>query len=257
MKKLLIILALFAMNMKTLAQETGNAENKPTIEFNLQLKNMHFWRGYAVTTAPMLGSMLYYQSPNEQWKMGFWGGMGFAGTYREFDTFISYQKGGFSAALWDIYNFSTPDISGRGFFDYSNRTTGHFLDLTLAYDFGEQFPFKLSASTILLGRDSEFIGAEPTTFFERTGNLRYTTYFEGRYTLINAPAYQLQAFVGAAVALSGAGDNFYANRSGINFVGLTYNRIIQIGNFKIPVQATPAWNPNAEHAYMEIAVSFF
>lgn len=257
MKRIIIIFTLLAWNMTSNAQELDTVEKRRAFEFNLQLKNMHYWRGYAVTTAPMLGSSLYYQSPNEQWKLGFWGGMGFAGTYKEFDTFISYQKGGFSVALWDIYNFSTPDIQGRGFFDYSNRTTGHFLDLTLAYNFGKLFPLQLSASTILLGRDSEFIGAEPTTFFERTGDLRYTTYIEGRYTIINTANYQLQAFLGGAIAFSGARETFYTNRSGVNFVGVTYYKVLEIWNYRIPVQATPAWNPNAEHAYMEVALSFF
>lgn len=237
-----------------LPADTVKKEKERRIDFNVQLKNMHYWRGYAVTTAPMLGSILYYQSPNELWKMGFWGGMGFSGTYREFDYFISFQKEGFTAALWDIYNFSTPDITGNGFFDYNNRTTGRFLDLTLAYHFGEELPLQLSASTILHGRDSESVEAP---LFQRSGDLRYSTYLEARYVVLKRESYQLQAFLAGAIALNGAEDTFYTTRSGINFLGLQFLKEVHIGDYTIPVQATPAWNPNAKHAYMEIAITFF
>lgn len=253
MKNILITLAVLALSLSTNAQ----TEEEPR-RFNLtfQLKNMHYWRGYAVTTAPMMGTSLYYQSPNGQWKMGFWGGMGFDGEYREFDNFISWQKGNFSISLWDIYNFSTPDIAGLGIFDYDNDTTGRFVDLTFAYFFGEKFPFRLSTSTIVLGRDSDFVGSEPTTVVTRTGDLRYTTYIEGRYTIFNEKNHQLQAFIGGAIALAGEGETFYSNRNAINFVGLSYARNVRIGNFIIPVQATPAVNPNAGHAFMELAINF-
>ena len=93
MKYIITVVALL-ISMNCSAQtEEGN--NDLPIELDVQLKNMHYWRGYAVTTAPLLASSLYYQSPNDQWRIGFWGGMGFDGTYREFDYFVSFQKGGF------------------------------------------------------------------------------------------------------------------------------------------------------------------
>lgn len=36
-----------------------------------------------------------------------------------------------------------------------------------------------------------------------------------------------------------------------------YQMVVQVGDYKIPVQATPAWNPNAKHAFMEVAINFF
>lgn len=134
---------------------------------------MHYWRGFAVTTAPFLTTNLYYQVPNGLWKAGVWGGMGFSGNYREFDYYVHFQKGGFSASLWDIYNFSTPEITENGFFDYNNRTTGRFLDFTLAYHFGEKFPLSVSSSTILHGRDSRAVQPEVNPVFQRTLTLHF------------------------------------------------------------------------------------
>lgn len=262
MKHLLILLATFNFSLASYAQ-TGEEvvlqdtakEEKKRVEFHLQLKNMHYWRGFAVTTSPLLASNLYYQSPNGQWQAGFWGGMGYDGNYREFDYYIAFSKGPFSASLWDIYNFSSPEIAGRGFFDYNNRTTGRFLDLTVGYNFEKYLPLKVSASTILYGRDSEII--EDPNVIERTGRLRYTSYVEARYTILKKETYELQGFIGGAIALRGTEDTFYTSRNGINFIGLQYHKVVKIGEYSIPVQATPAWNPNADHAYMEVAISFF
>lgn len=251
MKRFLLSAALLLSVLFGYAQETDESKS---IDFDVQLKNMHYWRGFAVTTAPLIASSLYYQSPNGLWKMGFWGGMGFNESYREFDYFVSFQKGGFFVSAWDIYNFSAPEISGEGYFDYSNRTTGHFIDLTVGYDFGEAFPLKLAASTIVHGRDSDMIDEE---FLERSGRLRYTTYIEATYTVLKNEQAQLQIFVGGALALSGVEETFYANKNSINFAGLHYQRTITINDYAIPVQLTPAWNPNADHAYMEVAISLF
>jgi hypothetical protein len=258
MKIYLILFFLLTLSVasKAQAEEEKEEEQAPRIDLNFQLKNMHYWRGYAVTTSPMLASNVYYQSPNGQWRAGVWGGMSFNGLYREFDYYISYQYGRFSAALWDIYNFSSPEISGRGFFDYNNRTTGRFIDFTLAYQFGEKFPLQLSASTILHGRDSEM---SPTLSdpYQRTGLLRYTTFIETRYPLVRNPQYELDGFIAGSVALAGATETFYANRRGINFVGVQFRKTVKFGNYSIPVQATPAWNPNAGHAFLEVAITFF
>ena len=75
--------------------------------------------------------------------------------------------------------------------------------------------------------------------------------------MIDAASFQLQVFLGGAFALSGASDTFYSSRNGINFVGLQYNKVLEIGKYKIPVHAIPAWNPDADHAYMEIGISLF
>lgn len=247
----LLLLVGFAHNGSAQTTEKPNL-----FEFNLEFKNMHYWRGYAVSKSPVLAPSVYYQSPNGNWKMGFWGGMSFDGSYREFDYFISYQKGGFSASLWDIYNFSVPEIQGKGYFDYNNQTTGRFIDLTLAYDFSAVFPFSISTSTILHGRDSAPMPSELDPF-RRRGVLRYTSYIEGTYTFVKNDKYTLSGFVGGSVALSGAETTFYTSQNAINFVGFTYSKVLDLGGYMLPVRATPAWNPDAGHAFMEIAISFF
>ena len=51
------------------------------IHLNLEIKNMHLWRGYRVTSGAMTGVDLNYQSKNQKFKAGLWGGAGFNGEY--------------------------------------------------------------------------------------------------------------------------------------------------------------------------------
>lgn len=254
MKSFILTIFLITISQVSFCQEEKETNR---VDAEISIKNMHFWRGFAVTTAPLIASDLHYKSPNGLWRFGFWSGMSFNGDYREFDYYVSFQKGPFSAAIWDIYNFSTPEITGRGFFDYNNRTTGRFVDLTLAYDFYSSLPLKISASTIIHGRDSEQQTVRIDPFFERTGQLRYTTYLEARYTILQGDSFKLQGFIGGSLALSGATENFYASRQGVNFVGFQYHKTAVISNYEFPIIITPAYNPNAKHAFMEVAIRLF
>jgi len=252
MKLLPIFLVIFLSSFSLCAQESQ--EYKP-IDLNLQLKNMHLWRGFAVSNAPILASNLFYQTRDEKLRLGVWGGKSFDGSYREFDYYISYQSEGFTVSLWDIYNFSTSDLIGGGVFDYDKRTTGRFIDLTLGYEF-QDFPFLVAVSTIIHGRDSEFMSI-PENPYLRSGDLRYSTYMEARYNVIERDKYQFTVFVGGAFSLRGAEDTFYTSKPGLNFMGFTFNKKVEIGEFEFPIQATPAWNPDANRGFFEIAVSFF
>jgi hypothetical protein len=114
----------------------------------------------------------------------------------------------------------------------------------------------LSVSSILHGRGSA-ADASVIDTFQRTGELRFSQYIEARYPIFRRENTQLEAFVGGAIALAGQGETFYTTRNGINFIGLQYRTVVQIGNIRLPVQATPACNPNAKHAFMEVAINFF
>ena len=56
---------------------------------------------------------------------------------------------------------------------------------------------------------------------------------------------------------AGADNTCYTMPNGINFPVLKFQKTVSIGEYTLPVQATPAWNPNAKHAYMEVAINFF
>lgn len=233
-------------SMGNTTEEKDSVVYKPFL-FNLQVKNMHLWRGYRVTDSPMTAGDVHYISENGKLKAGLWGGSGFNGDYHEFDYYVSYATGGFSLALWDINNYSNyPDAK---IFNYDIGKTSHFVDLTAAYTF-KGIPLKLSWSTILLGRD---------TYTNDAGELKnaFSNYVEASYVLTKKDNWSLSAFAGAAFSFI-SDTNFYGDKSTFNNVGFIYNRDLNVlDKVTIPVSATAMWNPLQKYGAMQIAVNLF
>ena len=107
--------------------------------FNLQLKNMHLWKGLHVTDAPMTAADINYTSKNGFFKAGLWGGRGFNGDYTEFDYYVSFMHKGWSLSIWDINNYS--DFPDAKIFD---RVQFYYMLQTLFQlvfkNFVSQFP---------------------------------------------------------------------------------------------------------------------
>ncbi|TRX62625.1 hypothetical protein FNH22_00595 [Fulvivirga sp. M361] len=233
-------------NTETSEAETSEQDTYHPFDFNLQVKNMHLWRGFRVTDAPMTGARVHYTSRNGKFDAGFWGGAGFNGDYTEIDYYVSYATNGFSIALWDINNYSNfPDAE---IFDYDKSTTSHFVDLTIAYTF-QQFPLKASWSTILLGRD---------TYVTESGGLEnaYSNYIELSYNLLEKEHSTLN--VSIAGTFSPRHDaHFYGSRT-INNFAITYSKEVKLlKELSLPVSAMALWNADQKFASIQIAIDFF
>ncbi|KKK86178.1 hypothetical protein LCGC14_2765860, partial [marine sediment metagenome] len=74
--------------------------------FNLQVKNMHLWRGLHVTNSAVSTADINYNSKSGFFKAGLWGGRSFDGNYTEYDYYISLTHKNFTLAIWDINNTS-------------------------------------------------------------------------------------------------------------------------------------------------------
>ncbi|WP_131839621.1 hypothetical protein [Acetobacteroides hydrogenigenes] len=249
-----IILAVGMLSVFPFAQ----AQDSPaqgSLDMHLQVKNMHLWRGYAVTEAPMTGLNVAYINPSKTFKVGVWGGAGFNGDYREFDYYVAYNKGGFKFEVWDIFNFS-PGMPTK-LFDYDQKTTSHFIDVTLGYQFGKSFPLYLSASTIVYGRDLESIPSSLPGVGPRLGDNRYSTYVHAEYPVCNYNGYDLKLYLGGAFALAGQTQNFYASKSNIVATGFVVSKSLTIGSYTIPVSATALWNPELNSGNIQLAVDLF
>ncbi|ORL46642.1 hypothetical protein IIF7_03961 [Zunongwangia atlantica 22II14-10F7] len=216
--------------------------------FNLQLKNMHLWKGLHVTDAPMTAVDLNYTSKNGFFKAGVWGGRGFNGDYTEFDYYVSFMHKGWSLAIWDINNYS--DFPDAKIFDYDRSTTSHFVDVTLAYQF-QKVPLKLSWSTIVQGRD---------TFINDDGQLRnaYSNYVEASYVILDKSNWSLSGLVGGSWSFAPQEAHFYGDEPGITNVGFIYNRDLNIfDKFTLPVSATASWNPVQDYGAIQVAFNLF
>lgn len=215
------------------------------------IKNMHLWRGLQVADGGVLSADVNIGFFNDGLKVGLWGGTDFTGDYKEFDYYISYSKSGFTIALWDIFNYS-PDLTfSKDIFNYKKKETGHFIDLSVAYDFDHALnvPLRLSWATILAGRDLNM----------KTKN-RYSTFVYGEYSVFRNDNWIVDLGLGGTFAFnrSKADDdaNFYGE-DGINQISLKTTYKLKIRKFEMPLFAHAMWNPDEKSGYLQVGVDLF
>ncbi|AFL85035.1 hypothetical protein Belba_2480 [Belliella baltica DSM 15883] len=250
------------------SNESENEESYKPISLSFQTKTMHLWRAFRVTDNFMTATTLSWSSRNGKWSAGFWGGYSLGRTsgvsdnsnYTELDHFIQFSDKGFTIAIWDINNFTNYDTdyynTNSRFYDYS-RQSSRFVDVTLAYQFqNENFPLKISSSTIVLGRDY---------YIEETdqNNLkgRFSTYLEVGFPVFrDQSGGTLYLAAGGAFALDnrdGQNDNFYASKAGLVNVNMDYSRTINVFSHQMPVSAMPYYNPSGKIAGLQLAITLF
>lgn len=220
----------------------------------VQFKSMHLWRGQEVTDEATLATDIYYTNKKQDFKFGLWGGAGVNGNFKEIDYYINYSIKGFTFALWDIYNFSPgANYNNRQAFNYSARKTGHFVDLSVVYQFQQNFPLKIYWATVIFGRDRG----------ELNEKNRYSTFVELCYPMLRNNVVNLDIGIGGAFAMS-KGKNisgektdahFYGDSPGIVSINLTVSKTLELWGYKLPVSITPMWNPENNYANIQIALN--
>ncbi|QXP77560.1 MULTISPECIES: hypothetical protein [Winogradskyella] len=255
MKKLLIIfVALIAVQMGY-AQDT-ELKDSP-IDFNLDVKTNHLWRGLVITDKPMAAVFSKLKlNESGSFTAGFWGGMAFsndsdATSYKEINYYAQYAKNGFSIALWDLFN--TRSVENPDVWNYDKNTTTHLLDLRTSYTFKGDFPLRLEADVLLYGTGDAQLNDE--------GELeqRYSTYVEASYPIIRDSKVNLNAFAGAAFSLNGDTHLYGDGEQNFDFVnvGFTASKTLKFSDLSFPVSATTMWNPSQKIARIQLAVSLF
>ena len=252
-KVLLILVAAFAAQM-TIAQEKTLKESP--IDFSVDLKTNHLWRGLIITDKPMAAVFMKLKlNKSGSFTTGFWGGMSFSNesdgtSYKEIDYYVQYAKNGLSIGLWDLFNTRgavNPDV-----WDYDKTSTGHLLDLRTSYRFKESFPLTVEADVLLFGgKDGQYTNLD----YEQ----RYSTYIQVSYPLIKESKVDLDGFVGAGFSLNGDTHLYGDGNENFNLVnvGLTASKIIALGDYNVPVSTTIMWNPSLEYARIQLAISLF
>ncbi|MFL9483246.1 hypothetical protein ACI6Q2_10760 [Chitinophagaceae bacterium LWZ2-11] len=244
-KGIVLSILLVLAGYNTFAQ-SDTSKYQP-IDFNLQVKNMHLWRGLKVTNAAMTDVDIHYITKDGSFKAGVWGGAGFTGVYKEFDYYVSYAHKGFTLAVWDINNFSNNDSAK--IFDYKRATTTHFIDVTAAYAFGKKMPMKFSWSTIVQGRD---------TVTNNAGKLVnvYSNYLQFDCQVWQKDDVKFILYAGGAFAF-GRQENFYGSKPNFTNVGFLVTKNLKIFNYVMPASAMAGWNPEKNYGAVQVALNLF
>jgi hypothetical protein len=212
-------------------------------DVNLDVKNMHYWRGLRVSnsfvTAPMLG---YY---NNNLSVFTWAGMSVDGQYKEVSQIISYSAGNFSITLLDIFNFS--DTPNADYFNFKADETNHITDLSVSYNFTDAIPLTLMMATVLYGNDRD-----------SQGDNRYSSYLEAGFPIARE-AFTVQPFIASGFTFGGSDNNsLYGSESfAIVNVGVSVLKKLELGAYTIPIKGTLGFNPSLKQASLEIAMSLF
>lgn len=236
----------------------GLMANAQRLHFVSGLETSHLWRGLEVSKGLTFDNEFAISDNNNHFRFGFWGGIQINGDYKEFDYYASYTNKGFTAAIWDIYNFSDgiyfmPDgVTRRDnaykIFNYDCHDTGHFIDASVSYNFGEKFPLTLSWATIIAGRDRGALNKQ---------NL-YSTFVQASYKVYEDDNFIITPSVGGAFALNpedGSHATFYGKSAGINDVRINATYKLKIAKHPFPVTATAMWNPEANKGYFGVSVN--
>ena len=223
------------------------------VNFALDLQTMHLWRGMEVADGMVLTSDLNMTDRRKEFCLGLWGGMNTQASYKEFDYYVSYTKGGFKCSLWDIYNFSPEaTYNNREVFNYRASETGRFIDATVSYQWKHKFPLSLNWSTIVFGRDRD----------RENQKNRYSTFVYADYSFWQKEGWDISAGAGPAFALSPGNnekghrirENFYGDTAGIVHLNIKAVYQLSVCQMNFPVTLLAMWNPQSNDAFFQVGV---
>jgi len=224
------------------------------IDFSLQLKSNHLWRGLEVSDDVTLAADIRVKDKSNTVAFGLWGGSAITGDFKEFDYYFTFSKAGFTFALWDIYNFSPgASYNNHQAFNYKAHETGHFIDASVAYRFQGSFPLNISWATVIFGRDRGIHNEK---------NL-YSTYVSMDYPVLRGKIVDLDLGIAGAFALSpekGADgkklhSHFYGKSAGIVNVNAVVSKVVKLGSYNLPVSVMALWNPEGNYTHMQVALN--
>ena len=227
MKKILFTLVMGLFTTLIFAQDKG------TFDFTASLHNQWYWRGYAVGPDPIIAAQASFKYKGLE--IGTWNGYGTSGMWKDVDTYISYSKGGFSIALWDVFNYSDYTAS-PGYAAYGNHTqasyfhlgagTRHFLDLSVGYSVPKT-GLSFFLATLVGGRDRNADGSQV-----------YSSYFKTSYSFDLDKGVSVTPYVSYGFALNSQnGGTFWqwtdsavanAKSAGFNEVGINVSKPVKI-----------------------------
>lgn len=249
---LLLNLAMILLAVPALSQNSSAVSVKASAE----LVSSYIWRGTPAITSisgqPMLAPHL---QPTvglaiSGFEIGAWGSTDFTGSYQELDLYALYSFKGITATVTDY--FWVADWATKPYFLYKNETTGHIIEVALAYEFSK-IPLSISAATMIFGNDKRY---DPQPVEGKPAKNNFSTYIEMGYAF-KVSDYNFDAFVGVTPADGFYGDG-YGNKTGFGVVntGLTVSKKIKLSEkIETTFRSSLIFNPQNNKAYLVLGIS--
>ncbi len=243
MKSLKVTLGLLAV---ALCATVSSVSAQATLSGGADFVSTYVWRGAYQTGASV---QPYAEIGFGNFAVGAWGSTSLetSAQTKEFDYYVSYSTGNFSAVITDYW------WSGESFeSDVLDELTGellttesipylisdkdsHYYELSLSYSFGDSFPLSVAVSTMLGG------GAD----LNSKGEQAYSTYIEFGYPVAIGDA-SLDLAVGMTPA-----KGMYSDKFSVCNLSATASKAVAISDsFELPLFASCIVNPDQKRAYL-------
>jgi len=275
MKKLIFLIAICFLSLHCvyaqddLVQKEAEAsvsDKAVTLNFGADVMSRYIWRGFDFGNSPAIQPNLYLS-----WKglnVGVWGSYSFApyrrqvndsvsvnmGNYTEMDLYVSYTLKWFTLMAYDFFipNGLDPNYTGMQkyqYFNYDTKTTGHTIEISLAFAGPAAFPIKFFAGTLVYGDDKakDSLGA-----YTNPNKNNFSTYLELSYP-VTFHKIDINFFAGGTPF----GGSWYGPKAGFTNVGITAKRAVPITkSYSLPIQASLITNPASSKVFLVFGISF-
>lgn len=239
MKKMNWILT-FVLGAAMLLPASASAQDKFTVNGNLDLVTNYVWRGMdqnsGVSVQP--GLKLAYKG----FSLSAWGSQSLTNNagrdVQEFDLILGYSAGGFSASVTDYwwgglhnpYGYYKQGPSGNPV------DGGHHFEATVGYHFGERMPLSLSWSTWFAGAD-----------LRTSGDKRcYSTYISASYDIACPAEVTLTPSVGFT-----PWKGYYHGKAAFTDLSLKASKSLRLSDkISMPLFVQAIASPVNDHVYL-------
>ena len=252
----------------TLVSEEITTEKKYSpVSIGAHVKNMHTWHGFVVHPGAMIATNIEYNSKNEKFTFGFWGGASFSSVdvknintgenesayYKEVSIYTKYRfSDKFFIEAVTHNNFTGVEERGDelNYWSYDKTQGYNFVDLNFGY---QVLPStSLYFATIIGGGSGDYE-------VQDNGDLKnsWTHYFEVNSKVWKNENSSVSLFAGGAWSFLTT-KTFYTEGTGnIINVGVTYNKQFEVLKHTLPVDVTLMWNPEQKRTVLQFDVTLF
>ena len=214
-----------------------SAQTQRPVALDVELKNVHLWRGLISFDSPMTTVELSYKTEDGAFKMGAWGAFSLGDRHKVTKYYARYAQSGFALTVSD-----KPSS-----YDILNAHTDHLVYVDVSYTLqNERFPLKMLWSLMFSGRD---------TYVDKRGKEknRYSNYVALRMPVWKKESQCVTLGVGGAFSLADTPSNFYGEHAHVTQVFAEHESTIQVLKYGMPLSIKAVWNPERQDGALQVA----